>query len=85
MSLQVSCCTEYQKRHLQMNITPKLLFRFIEVRTCWGREDRHTETLRWFLDNGIPVDDLYDICMMSSSNEKTKALLKERKEKKDEL
>jgi hypothetical protein len=41
--------------------------------------------LRWFLDNGVPVDDLYDICMMSSSNEKTKSLLKERKEKKDEL
>jgi len=49
------------------------------IRSCWGREERHTETLKWFLDNGVPVDDIYSICMTSTSNEKTKALLVERK------
>lgn len=55
------------------------------VRSCWGPEDRHTETLRWFLDNGVPIDDIYDMCMASTGNEKTKQLLKERKEAKVEL
>ena len=49
------------------------------VRSCWGREERHTETLKWFLDNGVPVDDVYSICMASTSNEKTEKLLVERK------
>ena len=35
--------------------------------------------MKWFLDNGVPVDDIYSICMTSTSNEKTKALLVERK------
>jgi hypothetical protein len=41
--------------------------------------------LKWFLDNGVPVDDIFDICMASSSNEATKELLTQRKDAKEEL
>jgi hypothetical protein len=33
----------------------------------------------------VPVEDIYDICMASTSNEKTKELLRERNGVKDEL
>lgn len=49
------------------------------VRTCWGPEPRHTEALAFFLDNGVPLDDIYDMCMEMTKNAGTKALLQERK------
>ncbi|KAL7482294.1 hypothetical protein ACHAW6_007975 [Cyclotella cf. meneghiniana] len=55
------------------------------IRSCWGSEERHTETLIWFIDNGVPVEEIYDVCVTSSSNEQTKQFLRERKEAKDEL
>lgn len=48
------------------------------IRACWGPQDRHTETVEWFLDNGVPVDDIYDDCMEKGSD-RTKQLLESRK------
>lgn len=56
------------------------------VRSCWGSQERHTKTVEFFLDNGVPLDDIYDTCMEMTKNEGTRALLKERKKGKgDEL
>ena len=49
------------------------------VRSCWGPEARHTETVAWFLDNGVPLDELYDTCMEMTNNAGTKELLNKRK------
>lgn len=49
------------------------------IRTCWGPEPRHTEALAFFLDNGVPLDDIYEMCMEMTKNAGTKALLQERK------
>ncbi len=48
------------------------------IRSCWGPTERHTETLEWFLDNGVPVDDIFDDCMEKGSD-RTKQLLESRK------
>ena len=56
-----------------------------KVRSCWGPEARHTETLAFFLDNGVPLDDIYDKCLEMTKNEGTKELLEKRKAKSDEL
>ena len=48
------------------------------IRSCWGPELRHTETVEFFLDNGVPLDDIYDECMERGS-ERTKQLLESRK------
>ena len=48
------------------------------IRSCWGPEVRHTETVEWFLDNGVPLDDIYDACMERGSD-RTKQLLESRK------
>ncbi|KAL3805838.1 hypothetical protein HJC23_007799 [Cyclotella cryptica] len=55
------------------------------IRSCWGPEERHTEALKWFIDNGVPVEEIYDVCMASTSNEQTKKMLRDKKEAKDEL
>lgn len=49
------------------------------IRSCWGPEERHTETVAWFLDNGVPIDDIYDKCLEMTKNSKTEAMLKARK------
>jgi len=54
------------------------------IRSCWGPEARHTETVAWFLDNGVPVDDIYDDCMEKGSD-RTKELLQSRKRGSGEL
>ena len=48
------------------------------IRSCWGPESRHTETVEWFLDNGVPLDDIYDDCIERGSD-RTKQLLESRK------
>lgn len=48
------------------------------IRSCWGPQERHTETLEWFLDNGVSLDDIYDDCMEKGSD-RTKQLLESRK------
>lgn len=52
---------------------------FAPVRSCWGPEERHTETVAWFLDNGVPLDDIYDKCLEMTTNSNTEAMLKSRK------
>lgn len=54
------------------------------IRSCWGPEERHTETVEWFLDNGVPLDDIYDACMERGSD-RTKQLLESRKSSGSEL
>ena len=49
------------------------------VRSCWGPESRHTDAVEWFLDNGVPLADIYDTCMEMTNNAGTKAMLKKRK------
>ncbi|KAL7545722.1 hypothetical protein ACHAWF_009076 [Thalassiosira exigua] len=49
------------------------------IRTCWGPEERHAKALAWFLDNGVPLNDIYDTCMEMSSNPAVKELLQKRK------
>lgn len=49
------------------------------IRSCWGPEQRHTDTIAWFLDNGVPLDSIYDTCMEMTNNAGTKALLQEKK------
>ncbi|KAL3786893.1 hypothetical protein ACHAW5_006972 [Stephanodiscus triporus] len=46
------------------------------IRSCWGPEPRHLETLQWFLDNGVPLDDIYDKCLEMTKNPNTEAFLK---------
>merc|ERR1712029_396558 len=57
------------------------------ARSCWGGDRRHTETLKFFLDNGVPVEDIYDECMEKSENQGSISILirfKRMKEKADE-
>mmetsp|Transcript_27325 Transcript_27325/g.58710 ORF Transcript_27325/g.58710 Transcript_27325/m.58710 type:complete len:199 (-) Transcript_27325:199-795(-) len=54
------------------------------MRSCWGPEERHTNTVAWFLDNGVPLSDLYDTCMEMTNNAGTKSMLQQRKEGKSE-
>jgi len=49
------------------------------IRSCWGESGRHTETVAWFLDNGVPIMDIYESCFEKTPNERTKALLEARK------
>ena len=56
-----------------------ILYIYLIVRSCWGPEARHTETVAWFLDNGVPLDELYDTCMEMTNNAGTKELLNKRK------
>mmetsp|Transcript_3526 Transcript_3526/g.7789 ORF Transcript_3526/g.7789 Transcript_3526/m.7789 type:complete len:204 (+) Transcript_3526:103-714(+) len=49
------------------------------IRSCWGPEERHTDTVAWFLDNGVPLDDIYDTCMEATKNPRTKTMLEKRK------
>jgi len=57
-------------------------------RACWGKEGRHTTTVKFFLENGVPVEDIFYKCMERSENDNTKKLLVDwintRKEKKEE-
>merc|ERR1712029_192061 len=58
------------------------------ARSCWGGDRRHTETLKFFLDNGVPVEDIYDECMEKSENQGSISILKrfkKMKEKADEM
>lgn len=55
------------------------------IRSCWGPEARHTEAVAWFLDNGVPLDAIYDVCSEMTKNPGTKALLEKRKAGGDEL
>jgi len=45
------------------------------VRACWGREKRHTDTVEFFLEEGVPLVEIFDKCMSSTSNRATKQLL----------
>merc|ERR1711902_443115 len=57
-------------------------------RACWGKEGRHTSTVKFFLENGVPVDEIFYACMEKSENDDTKRLLVDwmnnRKERKDQ-
>ena len=55
------------------------------IRSCWGPEARHTDTVEWFLDNGVPLDDIYDACMEKGGSDRTKQLLRSRKSSGGEL
>jgi len=44
-------------------------------RACWGKEGRHTSTVKFFLQNGVPVEDIFYQCMERSKNENTKKML----------
>ena len=57
----------------------------LKVRSCWGTQERHTALVGWFLDNGVPLDDIYDTCMDMTKNDATKKLLRQRKGNGDEL
>ncbi len=46
------------------------------VRSCWGPDLRHTETVLFFLKNGVPLDDIYDTCMEMTKNSATIEMLK---------
>ena len=49
-------------------------------RACWGREDRHTETVKVFLQSGVPPNapsKSGKTCMEMTNNEATKALLQQ--------
>mmetsp|Transcript_532 Transcript_532/g.1094 ORF Transcript_532/g.1094 Transcript_532/m.1094 type:complete len:193 (-) Transcript_532:208-786(-) len=50
------------------------------VRACWGSEPRHTETLDFFLQKGVPIDDIFEDCLKMTPNQETKHLLLQRKE-----
>merc|ERR1711862_918047 len=45
------------------------------VRACWGKEKRHTDTVEFFLENGVPFFEVFDQCMSSAGNRMTKQLL----------
>ena len=48
-------------------------------RACWGKEQRHTDTVRAFLEVGVPIDELSregKSCMDMTTNPDTVALLK---------
>lgn len=55
------------------------------IRSCWGPQERHTALVAWFLDNGVPLEEIYDTCMDTTKNEGTKQLLQQRKGNGDEL
>jgi len=44
-------------------------------RACWGKEGRHTATVKFFLEAGVPVDEVFYPCMEKSENEATKRML----------
>ena len=48
-------------------------------RACWGREERHTETIRYLLDAGVDINlkggSEQRTCFQMTPNQKTKALL----------
>ena len=54
-----------------------------------GNEIRHTETVTWFLDNGVRLEEIYDKCLelaMAAQNPDTIILLQERSARRgDEL
>lgn len=54
----------------------RLLFVHVTVRSCWGPEPRHLDTVLWFLDNGVPLDAIYDKCLEMTKNPNTEAFLK---------
>lgn len=54
------------------------------IRSCWGSQERHTALVAWFLDNGVPVDEIYDKCIHSTKNASTKQLLQQRKASDDD-
>ena len=39
----------------------------VPVRACYGFEEKHTATVAWFLDNGVPLMDVYDKCKATSN------------------
>jgi ankyrin repeat protein len=54
-------------------------------RACWGREDKHTDTVAAFIAAGVPHDlktDTGKTCYDITPNKKTKSLLKKEKAKK---
>eukprot|EP00584_Thalassiosira_punctigera_P022980 CAMPEP_0172553422 /NCGR_PEP_ID=MMETSP1067-20121228/50785_1 /TAXON_ID=265564 ORGANISM="Thalassiosira punctigera, Strain Tpunct2005C2" /NCGR_SAMPLE_ID=MMETSP1067 /ASSEMBLY_ACC=CAM_ASM_000444 /LENGTH=189 /DNA_ID=CAMNT_0013341611 /DNA_START=66 /DNA_END=635 /DNA_ORIENTATION=- len=55
------------------------------IRSCWGPEERHTKAVAWFLDNGVPLEDIYEKCMEMTENSGTKDMLQQRKGKGEEL
>ena len=58
-----------------------VLFMFVTcaVRTCWGSEGRHLATLHWFLEKGVPLDDIYEICLAMTKNPDIEAFLQGRR------
>ena len=66
-------------------IIHSILLPISPVRSCWGPEARHSDAVAWFLDNGTPLDAIYDVCMQMSKNEGTRAMLQQRKGAVDEL
>lgn len=55
------------------------------IRACWGRDARHVETLAWFLDNGVPVKDISEICLKMAKNEQIRDMITQRLGEADEL
>lgn len=51
------------------------------IRACWGPDKRHTETVNFFLQAGVPIHDIFDECMGKSENKETRKLLQQWKDK----
>ena len=49
----------------------------VQVRACFGHEEKHTATVAWFLDHGVPLEEVYDKCK-TTSNPGTIDLLQDR-------
>lgn len=44
-------------------------------RACWGPDARHTATVKFFLDAGVPVDEIFYSCMEGSKSDDTKKMI----------
>jgi len=73
----VYCTCTY--RYCTSNLLTFDLFFFFVQRACWGRESRHTDTVKVFLKNGVPPGQPSDegTCADMTGNEGTKAALLE--------
>lgn len=38
------------------------------LRACTGSEEKHTATVAWFLDSGVPLDEVYDRCKLTANS-----------------
>jgi len=54
------------------------------IRTCWGSEPRHLATLHWFLENGVPLDAIYDTCLEMTTNPNVEAFLRGQRARDDQ-